>query len=417
MRWAHDVRSRVSAGESSGDEVSAPLDTPDTRDGGGVEDVLTDVPAHGGERVDVPVETPAARLVGDVRDGTGRAWAATQRHTAPAWAATTRWSRAAWATTRHGSAAAWTTLTRWASAGWAATRRHTATAWAATCRHTATAWAAIRRGSAAAWATLTRWARTAWSGTRRGARVGALAVAAAAVATWEAAGRAGRAIAGTARRGGRRAAGATSHLGRRVGSEVVGDARAVAATATAARRHLRPEPEVDDEVADADYEIDALYSGADLEDPAGNGHGNGSTVERRTSPDPGGRPPDTHEAAAAASAETAVLASVATLAGPPNGGPANSGPATGGNGGESDDTLVGRPPQAAATEITAAAGDRGARAAVPDAPTPPSPAWSPTNTGVLLSPARPGDGGEMGSSSRCGSHSARGCAPSPGSSS
>jgi hypothetical protein len=57
--------------------------------------------------------------------------------------------------------------------------------------------------------------------------------------------------------------GATSDVSRRMGSEVADDARAVAATAVAARRLLRPEPQVDDDVDGADYEVEALYASAD----------------------------------------------------------------------------------------------------------------------------------------------------------
>jgi hypothetical protein len=59
--------------------------------------------------------------------------------------------------------------------------------------------------------------------------------------------------------------GATSGVSRRVGSEVADDARAVAATAVAARRLLRPEPQVDDDVDGADYEVEALYASVDDE--------------------------------------------------------------------------------------------------------------------------------------------------------
>jgi hypothetical protein len=50
-----------------------------------------------------------------------------------------------------------------------------------------------------------------------------------------------------------------------VGSEVADDARAVAATAVAARHLLRPEPQVDDDVDGADYEVEALYASVDDE--------------------------------------------------------------------------------------------------------------------------------------------------------
>jgi hypothetical protein len=59
--------------------------------------------------------------------------------------------------------------------------------------------------------------------------------------------------------------GATSDVSRRMGSEVADDARAVAATAVAARRLLRPEPQVDDDVDGADYEVEALYAPVDDE--------------------------------------------------------------------------------------------------------------------------------------------------------
>jgi hypothetical protein len=59
--------------------------------------------------------------------------------------------------------------------------------------------------------------------------------------------------------------GATSGVSRRVGSGVADDARAVAATAVAARRLLRPEPQVDDDVDGADYEVEALYASVDDE--------------------------------------------------------------------------------------------------------------------------------------------------------
>jgi hypothetical protein len=102
-------------------------------------------------------------------------------------------------------------------------------------------------------------------------------------------------------------------------SEVADDARALAATAVAARRRLRPEPQVD--VDGADYEVEALYASAD--DGGDDRPGNGSGVRASA--------PIDDEIGAA---DTAVLAAVAS------GAAARGGRRSNGAGPDADDLVT-----------------------------------------------------------------------------